>query len=251
MRFRNPFGKGESGGPNRQQRAAETNAAEASLPVPPAGGYDPYYFRGRTEWNERYGSYIARAKNWRYAALGSIAVNALLALGMVHIASESRVEPYIVEVNHLGEAAAMGPADAAPMPNAEVIKATLAAFIGRIRMAWPNPVLAQRFAEETYNYVAAGSQAQQFLNIYLRKKFSQSDDGLVVTPQINAVSNIGKNTWQIDWSETITGTSNNSTETKHYQAILHIVLVPPTSAQEILKNPLGIYIKTLSWTQVL
>lgn len=255
MRFRNPFAGKKAGSPVAQRRPAPVHAQEDNTlnnePLRPGKetSANPY-LRGREEWNERYGSYIARAKNWRLAAFGSIGVSAILAIGMVHLASESRVEPYVVTIRN-GEAVAVGPAQAAPMPSHKIIAATLAEFIQRLRIKWPDPQIAQRFADETYGYVARGTQAEQFLNIYLRNKFSQSDDGIVDTPHITSVSNIGKNTWQIDWQENITNADSTKPLVKPYQAIVHIKVTPPTTEQEILKNPLGIYVTQISWNRVL
>jgi len=33
------------------------------------GGVDTPYLAARREWNERYGDYIARARNWRWAGI--------------------------------------------------------------------------------------------------------------------------------------------------------------------------------------
>jgi len=46
----------------------------------------PPYLDTRREWNERYGSYLARAHHWRLAALGSLLVSAILAAGLVALA---------------------------------------------------------------------------------------------------------------------------------------------------------------------
>lgn len=255
MRFRNPFTRNNPGvfapvqkAPGEQEESVSRGAAGER--IPPHGKHDDPYLRGRQEWNERYGSYINRAKNWRLAAFGSIGVSLILALGMVHMAGESKVEPYIVTI-HDGEAVAVGPAQAAPMPSHKIIEATLASFIQRLRIKWPDPELAQRFADETYGYVAKGTQAEQFLDIYLRNKFSNPDDGVVGSPQVTSVSEIGKNIWQVDWKESITNADSTAPLVKNYQAILHVKVTPPTTEQQILKNPLGIFVTQISWNQVL
>jgi type IV secretion system protein VirB5 len=254
MKFRNPLSR--SGAAidrhnTKLMQCAEPSNQKDAPPYTPKNAQDDPYLRARKEWNERYGSYIARARNWRYAAFGSISVSVILAIGVVSLAQESRVEPFVVEVNKLGEAVAVAPATEAAMPNNRVIDATLAEFINRTRMTWPNLAVGQRLSKEAYRYVGAGTQAQQFLNNYLQNKFANQKPGVVKTVQVNSVATIGKNTWQVDWAETETGTSNGTSATKNYQAIIHIVIESPTTEQEILENPLGIYIKTLSWNQVL
>src|SRR5437879_12309110 len=60
------------------------------------------YLAARKEWDERYGDLISRARNWR-AAFFVAAVIALLAVGgMIVIARQARVIPYVVAVDSLG-----------------------------------------------------------------------------------------------------------------------------------------------------
>jgi len=64
---------------------------------------DPDYLGGRQEWLERTGDYLAQAKNWRIAALASIAISGLFGAGMVYEADRVHVVPYVVEVDKLGQ----------------------------------------------------------------------------------------------------------------------------------------------------
>ena len=65
---------------------------------------NPDYLAARQEWLERYGSYIAQARNWRIAALSAIGIAALFGAGMVYEADRVHVVPYVVEVDKLGKA---------------------------------------------------------------------------------------------------------------------------------------------------
>ena len=55
------------------------------------------YLDTRREWNERYGSYIAQARNWRLVAIGSLCVSAIACGGLAYVAGQSKITPYIVE----------------------------------------------------------------------------------------------------------------------------------------------------------
>src|SRR3984893_4559249 len=90
---------------------------------------DDPYLSARREWNERYGSYIARARNWRVAALGSIFVSAILARGVIWPGSQSKLVPFVVEVDKLGQAVAVQRAARAAPADQRIIKAQLAAWI--------------------------------------------------------------------------------------------------------------------------
>src|ERR1700694_2042631 len=105
---------------------------------------DPY-INARREWNERYGSYIARARNWRYAAFGSLFVSAILAVGVIWLASQSKLVPFVVQVDKLGEAIAVKRADRASTIDQRIVKAQLAAWIVNVRTVSADPV-AQKAA---------------------------------------------------------------------------------------------------------
>ena len=89
-------------------KTSEHAADAAALETP--------YLSARREWNERYGDYIARARSWRWAAFGALAVSLVLAIGVVWQGAQSKVVPYVVEVDKLGDAVAVARADrAAPV----------------------------------------------------------------------------------------------------------------------------------------
>src|ERR1700730_5182139 len=94
---------------------------------------DDPYLSARREWNERYGSYIARARNWRIAALGSISVSAILAGGVIWLGSQSKLVPFVVEVDKLGQAVGVQRADRATPADQRIVKAQLAAWIVDVR----------------------------------------------------------------------------------------------------------------------
>jgi type IV secretion system protein VirB5 len=79
------------------------------------------YLAARQEWNERYGSYIAQAYAWRLTALIALVIAAIATGGLVLIASQSQVVPYVVKVDRLGTAIAVDRADRAERPDEAVI----------------------------------------------------------------------------------------------------------------------------------
>src|ERR1700686_4522174 len=90
---------------------------------------DTPYLSARREWNERYGDYIARARNWRGAAFAALAISAVLAIGVVWQAAQNKIVPYVVEVDKLGDAIAVARADRATPAVRRVIKAQPGAWI--------------------------------------------------------------------------------------------------------------------------
>src|SRR2546423_15427392 len=111
----------------------------SELPLESGGGVDSPYLAARREWNERYGDYIARARNWRRAAFAALAVSGVLSVGTVWQASQSKVVPYVVVVDKLGDAVPVGRADRAAPADLRVVKAALAAWVGAGRAVSSGP----------------------------------------------------------------------------------------------------------------
>src|ERR1700757_5119156 len=87
------------------------------------------YLNGRQEWNERYGEYIKQAQSWRLMALISGAVSVAAVLGAVWIGAQSKFIPYIVEVDKLGEAVAVAPAQQAQPEDPRIIESELSNWV--------------------------------------------------------------------------------------------------------------------------
>jgi type IV secretory pathway TrbF-like protein len=220
-------------------KKAEHAGADAAAPETP-------YLSARREWNERYGDYIARARSWRWAAFGAIAVALALAIGVVWQGAQSKVVPYVVEVDKLGDAVAVARADRATPADVRVIKAQLAAWIVDVRSVSSDP-LAQK-AALSQSYAMTAATATLFLNDYYRQHspFSQNR---TVAVSVDAVLPISNQTYQIQWSEDGRDLQGRNLATTHWLASITVAFDPPTDERGVLSNPLGLYVTGISWTQ--
>jgi len=75
----------------------------------------PYQRAGQL-WDDRIGSARVQARNWRLMAFGCLALSTALSGGLLWQSMQSRVTPYVVEVDRLGEARAVSPAEAGYHP---------------------------------------------------------------------------------------------------------------------------------------
>src|SRR6202049_1697951 len=163
-----------------------------------AAGTDNPYLAARRDGNERYGDYIARARNWRSAAFAALAISAVLALGVVWEAAQSKVVPYVVEVDKLGDAVAVGRAARAAPADARVVKAQLGAWIVAVRSLSSDPTAEKAALARAYAMTAA--TATTFLNDYY-SKHSPFGPTRTVAVSVQAVLPVRDRTYQIQWSE--------------------------------------------------
>lgn len=142
-----------------------------ATPLDPNSPHSAVYLAARREWNERYGDYIAQANNWRLVAIAALGVAAVAVAGNVWQSAQSRVQPFVVEVNKLGDALAIQRADvAAPIP-VGVIRAQLARYVQNVRAVSIDVQAERAFISEAYAMVDKNSGALTFLNEY----FSAND----------------------------------------------------------------------------
>lgn len=103
----------------------------------------PYQRAGQL-WDERIGSARVQARNWRLMAFGGLALSTAMSAGLIWQSLQSRVTPYVVEVDRLGEARAVTEAEAGFRPSDPQIAWHLAKFIENVRSVSLDPVLMRK-----------------------------------------------------------------------------------------------------------
>jgi type IV secretory pathway TrbF-like protein len=176
----------------------------------------------------------------------ALAVSLVLAIGVVWQAAQSKVVPYVVEVDKLGDALAVARADRAASADVRVIKAQLAAWIVDVRSVSSDP-LAQKSALSS-SYALTAATATIFLNDYYRQH-SPFGEPRIVAVSVDAVLPVSQQTYQLQWSEDARDLQGRDLATTHWLASLTVAFDPPTDERGILSNPLGLYVTGISWTQ--
>ena len=74
------------------------------------------YQKAAQVWDERIGSARVQAKNWRLMAFGCLFLTASLAGSLVWQSAQETITPWVVEVDRLGQAQTVAPANSAYQP---------------------------------------------------------------------------------------------------------------------------------------
>jgi type IV secretion system protein TrbF len=208
----------------------------------------PYQRAGQL-WDERIGSARVQARNWRLMAFGSLILSGSLAGGVVWQSTQSRVTPYIVEVDRLGESRAVTEAEAAYHPTDPQIAWHLAKFIRDIRSISLDPVLMRGDWLSAYDFTT--QRGSQFLGDYARSAQPFAHVGeKTVSVQVTSVVRASDRSFQVKWTETAYDRGSQA-GTSHWTAILTVVLKPPATADVLRKNPLGLYVDAIDWSREL
>lgn len=205
------------------------------------------YQKAAQAWDDRIGSARVQAKNWRLAALLALGLSGVLASGIIWMGSTSRITPYVVEVQENGAVKAVGPAYGNFAVSDAQIAHQLAGFIKNVRSVSIDPVVIRQNWLSAYDY--ATDHAVHMLNAYANEHDPFANVGQrSVTVDVTSIVRASDDSFDIRWRET---TFENGVQiaSSNYTAVLSIIIKPPTDAATLHKNPLGLYVHGLNWSQ--
>ena len=207
------------------------------------------YQRAGQAWDERIGSARVQAKYWRLAFFGMLMLSGGLAAGLVWQSARGTVTPWIVQVDKLGQAQAVAPAIVDYRPTDPEIAWHLARFIEQVRSIPADPVVLRQNWLEAYNYVS--DKGALALNDYARTSdpFSKVDR-TQVSVEVLSVIRASPDSFRVAWTER-RYVDNALAATERWSAILTVIVQPPTDADRLKKNPLGVYVHALNWSKEL
>jgi len=210
---------------------------------------DTPYARAGQVWDERIGSARAQARNWRLMAFACLSLAGGASGALIWQSMQSRIVPYVVEVDRLGEARAVREADVAYSPTDPQIAWHLGHFISNVRGVSLDPVLMRRNWLEAYDF--ATKRGSQFLGAYARSADPFASIGeRTVSIQITSVVRASDKSFQVKWVENAFSRGSPAGSSR-WTAILTVVRRPPATADLLRRNPLGIYVDAIDWSREL
>lgn len=207
------------------------------------------YQRAAQVWDDRIGSARVQARSWRLACFAALGLSAGLVAGIVWQGARGSIVPWVVEVDKLGEAVAVAPADAGYSPNDPQIAFHLARFVEQVRSVAADPVVVRQNWLRAYDFVTdSGALA---LNDYARTNdpfalIGREQVGVDVASVIRA----SPTSFRVAWVER-RYRDGSLAETSRWTAILTIVVQPPRTPDAVRKNPLGIFVNAINWSKEL
>lgn len=204
------------------------------------------YQKAAQVWDNRIGSAVTQAANWRLLALGALALSFGLGGGLIWSSTQSRVVPYVVEVDGLGAVRAVAPVTTTFNPTDAQIAWHLGRFITLVRSLPTDPVLVRGQWLDAYD--TATGEAAAFLSEHARLNDPFANVGRrSITVAINSVVRASKSSFQVKWTEQVFE-NGQLVRTSRWTAIVGIKVQTPTREDVLRKNPLGLYVTDLAWS---
>lgn len=223
----------------------------------PAGESNPYLSARRT-WNEHTGGVVQARQTWQVVGVLSLLIALAAVGGMVSIGMQSKFQPFVVEVDKLGQFRVVAVAERAVASDTRNLEAAVQAFVENARVVTPDTALQRKAIFRVYAMLntqdAAAAKMNEFLNGTEAANPFKRAAREVVSIDIDSVLRQTDATWQVDWIETTNDRQGALIGVPaRYRALLTVYLAPPdpkvTEAQ-FRNNPFGIYVRDYSWSRV-
>ena len=209
------------------------------------------YVDARREWNDRYLELVLERRWWQAVAGAELVVTLILAGGLVWLSLQHKTIPYVVEVDALGAALAIKPAENAGYTADErIVRYQLAAFIRGARQVMTDRIAMKKGLEQVYAY--ARGAARTYLDEYYRANNPfEIAKTYAVVPTVTSLLRLSPTSWQIRWTEEQRGLDGLLLGKSQWEGVVTTEVVPPTSEDTIHVNPLGLYVTDIRWTRQL
>ena len=205
------------------------------------------YQRAAQIWDDRIGSARVQARNWRLMAFGCLILSAGFAAALVWQSARGTIVPWVVQVDNLGQAQAVAPAQADYRPTDPQVAWHLARFIEQVRSIPADAIVVRQNWLRAYEFTTDRGAAA--LNDFARANDPFTRVGKQqVSVEVSSVIRASPDSFRVAWTERHFENGQLSS-TQRWTAILTIVIQPPRDAERIKVNPLGIYVNAINWSR--
>ena len=217
------------------------------------------YLAARRTWNEHVGAVVSSRQTWQVVGILSLLIVLAAVGGLIHLGSPSKFLPYVVEVDKLGQAVAVAPAQRAAAVDQRVVHASVASFVSDARLVTPDVALQRKAVFRLYSMLSANDPATAKTNEWLNgsedsSPFKRAAKETVSTEIISVIPQT-PDTWQVDWMETTRDrqgvVKGLPVRMRALVTVYTVATTPNTTEEQVRNNPLGIYVRDFSWSKQL
>jgi type IV secretion system protein VirB5 len=207
------------------------------------------YLNGRREFLERYGDFIVQAKNWRLAAMLSMVVAIIMGVGFVITSTRSHVTPYVIYLNKSGNLRDIK----LLRPESEVSAPEMRYFINEyINYLFSNTgsKMDERYRVRKLLYETIPPASATVIHVlkghnpFKEKKLRMVHISYILQHGASSLYDVAFSV------ETLSKNGSFVVLTVNYKALLNIVVNPPKDMKVAVNNPMGIYVKSFSYTKI-
>ena len=213
-----------------------------------ATAYQTPYLQAARVWDQRIGTSRQQAAHWRIAALGALLLATISTCAVVYMSLTRQVAAYVVPVNKVGMPGRIELANGVYHPDAAQIGYFVGQVVNLVRSRPLDPVVLRDQWLKAYDFLAG--DAIRAMNQYAARQSGVDFTGTPIAKTVHLVSILqrSRSTYQVRWIED-TFSHGAMVRSVHYTGLFDIKLIPPSTPQQVFKNPLGVYITDFTWSQ--
>lgn len=204
------------------------------------------YARARAEWDARMGSAVLSARSWRMMAFAAFGLSAALTAALTFVALQKRTFVHVVEVAPEGQVLSVRVADGSWTPGSAQTAYFIGEFVRKVRALPTDQIVLRENWLAAYQFLAPAAAAR--LSEIARQEDPFASNGLAGrTVHVRSIVQRSDRSWQVSWSEETSGA--RQTERASYTGLFTVTHAAPRSADQIARNPLGLFITDFSWSR--
>ncbi len=262
-------GTATSGDGATQDVAVPSVVAGEEPPIPPPPGLPrdtkvrsvPNYLLGRREFADQFTNLARGKRNWQLVAFAALGLLAVVTVAYIGLATSVRVQPFVVEVDELGQVRGFRAVENVYSAREAVTDATLRHFVRNLRTVYSDPAAQRDLIVSAYAF--ADASVQEWLNGYFSDP--EHDPRLVMRRLARRVevksvirvpgserspeeAGVGEmESWKVTWVEVETPTGTDTQRRAAWEGYFTVEQVPEAVRPE---NPLGLYVTAVNWSRV-
>ena len=206
------------------------------------------YRRAKQVWDDRLGTAKEQARIWRIFGLSMLGVVALSVAGLIYQSSKSRIEPYIVEVGaQKGEVRLVGrPRTQEYEPREGVVRHFLQEWIRNVRAVSGDKEVVRADLLDAYASVVGSASGRLDELMSDEKPFELKGRREVDFQTYNKLS---EDSYRVEWVERRYTKDGYLQGKKRIVGVFGVKRRVPRTAEELEKNPLGLFVSHFSLNQ--
>ncbi len=210
------------------------------------------YLDGRYAFERLFGDLARGRRSWQSVAFLALLMNVLLAGGYIHLASQHKVIPYVVELDALGEMRAAGKLSVREVPE-RAITATLRRFVHNMRTVPTDARLLNIRLQDARAHVHGRAAKTLVADLdrereNLERMLERGDTRYV--EEINSILKVpGEGIlYRVSWRELVQ--IGHEERISAFEGHFQVHVEPVEDEDALASNPLGIYVMDYALTKI-
>jgi type IV secretion system protein TrbF len=216
------------------------------------------YLNARRSWNGHVSGVMSAVQTWQVVGILGLMIGLAAVGGMTYIGSQSKFIPLVFDRDSAGNYLSMTRADRIPDAKVDDYRTAVADFISSIRVVTPDSELQTKAVWRTYGYLAPSDPAtiktNEFLNGKPENNPFQRAANETVGIDIKSAIQQSKDTWQVDWLETVRS-RDGSPKGAPYMMRALVTIYQNMDAElksgQMFINPHFIFVRDYNWSKQL